>query len=159
MSDHHLDPVRRLRVLAGALPGCAYVERVLDVPFDAAWAVGGDLVAGVPRFESTVSRVEVERHDGDRLVLTTHGLVGPRRTFEAILRPGWCWMQSGPILVGMAATPTGDGRTLFAHLEGTRFGATRVLRPLLRRKMRGELDRIEQLASMLPPGPPDRPQS
>ncbi len=150
MSDQHLDPVRRLRILAGALPGCGYVERVLDAPFDAVWAVGGDLVAGVPRFESTVSRVEVERRDDDRLVVTTHGLIGPRRVFEAILRPGWCWMQSGPILVGMAATPTPDGRTLFAHVEGTRFGATRVLRPFLRRKMHRELDRIERLAAVLP---------
>lgn len=153
MTDEHLDPVRRLRILAGALPGCGYVERTLNAPFDAVWAVGGDLIAGVPAFESTVRRVDVERREGDRLIVTTHGPVGPPRVFEAILRPGWCWMQSGPVLVGMAATPAGPDRTLFAHLEGTRLAATRVVRPLLRRKMRAELDRIEDLARSGRPHP------
>lgn len=147
MSDARLDPVRHLRVLAGAMPGCAYVERTLDAPFDAVWGVAGDLIAGVPAFEQTVRRVAVERGEGDRLIVTTHGPIGPPRVFEAILRPGWCWMQSGPVLVGMAATPAGPERTRFAHLEGTRFAATGILRPLLRRKMRAELDRIELLAS------------
>lgn len=142
----HLDPVRRLRVMAATYPGCGYVERVLDAPFDMVWAVAGDLAGGVPRFEATVSRVEVEEGRGGRLLVTTHAPLGPPRTFEAILEPGWCWMQSGPLLVGMAATPVGSGATRFAHLEGTRLGVTRPLRPLLRRKMRGELDRIEALA-------------
>lgn len=141
-----LNPVRRLRVLAAAHPGCAYVERVLEAPFESVWAVAGDLASGVPQFESTVSRVELQRGESGRLLVTTHAPIGPARTFEAILEPGWCWMQSGLLLVGMAATPVGPATTRFAHLEGTRSGLTRPLRPLLRRKMWRELDRIEALA-------------
>jgi hypothetical protein len=56
MSGHHLDPVARLRIMAAAYPGCARVERVLDAPFDAVWAVAGDLEQGVPRFDRMRTR-------------------------------------------------------------------------------------------------------
>ena len=49
-------------------------------------------------------------------------------------------------LVGMAAAPQPDGRTRFAHAEGTRTGFGRPLAPLLRHKMRNEIRAIERLA-------------
>jgi hypothetical protein len=140
-----LDPVARMRVLAAAHPGCAVVERVLAASFDAVWSIAGDLEGGIVRFEHAVERVRIIARKGDRIELISTGKRGSERRFQVILRPGWCWMQSGPLLVAMAARPEADG-TRLAHLEGIRFGAGRVLRPVLRRKIAGELLRIDALA-------------
>ncbi len=146
--DDHLDPLRRLRILAAALPGTSVVERVLDAPFDTVWAVAGDLEGGVHQFEGSVTRAQIiARHD-ERLTLLSYGRLGPPIRFEVLLRPGWCWMQSRLLIVGMAARPEGH-QTRFAHLEGTRLPAGRLARPLLRRKMHHELDTIERLAQAL----------
>jgi hypothetical protein len=129
-----LDPVVRLRVLAAALPGSAVVERVLDAPFDAVWAIAGDLEGGVRRFEASVAHAKVTARHGDRMQLLSYGRLGPPIRFEVVLREGWCWMQSRLFIVGMAARPEGK-QTRFAHLEGTRLSAGRLAGPLLRRKM------------------------
>ena len=54
-----LDPVQRMRVLAAGLPHVALAETVIAAPFDAVWAVAGDLVNGVPRFEHDVRSIEI----------------------------------------------------------------------------------------------------
>ena len=46
-----LDPVQRMRVLVAGLPHVALAERVIEAPFEAVWAIAGDLVNGVPRFD------------------------------------------------------------------------------------------------------------
>ena len=143
-----LDPIRRLRVLAAALPGVTLVECRIDAPFEAVWSIAGDLAESVPRFEKPITRVEItERHD-DRLKITVHLRRGPATTWNVLLRPGLCWMQSTRrgMLVGMAAVPRPDGGTDFAHAEGTRGSFGRLLAPVLRRKLRREIKAIERLA-------------
>src|SRR4051794_26373395 len=44
-----LDPVRRLRVLAAAIPGAAVAESVLDAPFDDVWSAATDFENAVPK--------------------------------------------------------------------------------------------------------------
>ncbi len=150
-TDHQLDPIRRLRILAAALPDTAIVERLLDAPYDAVWAIAGDLEGGVQRFEGSVTHAKITARHGERLALLSYGRFGPAIRFEVLLRPGWCWMQSRLLIVGMAALRE-DDQTRFAHLEGTRLPGGRLVRPLIRRKMRHELDIIEQLAQA-PCGP------
>jgi hypothetical protein len=140
-----IDPIRRIRILAATYPGCTVVEKVVDAPFDAVWSIAGDLEHGTPRFESAVAKVRLLPRETDRLHLISVSPRGTERHFEAILRPGWCWMQSGRLLIAMAARSEG-GRTRLAHLEGLRFNPTRLLRPILRRKITHELERIEALA-------------
>jgi hypothetical protein len=150
-----LDPIARMGILAALYPGCAVVERVVDAPFDAVWAIAGDLEGGVPRFENAVERSRIVGREGDRLKLLSLGKRGSERRFQVILQPGWCWMQSGRLLVAMAARAEA-GRTRIAHLEGLRIGAARILRPILRRKIAHELERIESLAQDLDRGRDDR---
>jgi len=146
-----LDPIARMRVLADVYPGCAVVERIVDASFDAVWSIAGDIEGGIPRFENAVERSRIVGREGDRLKLLSAGKRGSERRFQAILRPGWCWMQSGRVLVAMAARPEA-GRTRIAHLEGLRIGGARMLRPILRRKIARELERIESLAQQLDRG-------
>lgn len=43
-----LDPVRRLRVLAASVPGTAFAEGAIAVPFDQVWSVASDLADTLP---------------------------------------------------------------------------------------------------------------
>lgn len=88
ITDEELDPIRRLRILAAMHPGCALAEALLDAPFDAVWAIAGDLEQGVPRYEPTVKDVHIVQRRGERIVLTAGDVRGRRQTFHAILRPG-----------------------------------------------------------------------
>ncbi|MFI0235902.1 hypothetical protein [Streptomyces sp. NPDC016845] len=87
-----LDPVRRLRVLAVALNAALYADAHVDLPFADVWAAASDLLPGP---------------------------FGHREGFDIVLRPGWCLLQSGHVLGGMAAVPEGTG-TRFAVLGGLR---------------------------------------
>ncbi|HEU4428565.1 MAG TPA: hypothetical protein VFT98_07410 [Myxococcota bacterium] len=141
-----LDDVARLRALAAALPNAAYAERMIAAPFDAVWAVYGDLERGVPRFEWSVRALEIVRREGDALEIAARGPLGPRARFRAIWRPGWCVMSdfSGRGQIGMAAAPEGATRTRVAHFEGTRvFGW--LARPFLLRAVRRDLARVAEL--------------
>ena len=104
-----LDEVARLRAVAAGLPHAAYCERTIDAPFDAVWAVFGDLERGVPRFEWSVHSLEIVRRDGEALEIVASGPLGPGGKFRAIWRPGWCVMTdfSGAAQIGMAAAPIG----------------------------------------------------
>lgn len=144
-----LDPVARLRVLAAGLPHVALVERVYDAPLVDVWGIAGDLEHGVPRFEGGIRHIGVEPAGGsappDRLVVHARSAFGPRLRFEAELRPGWCLMRSPFSQIGMAARAEDDGRrTRFAHFEGVP-GPGRLLKPILRLKIRRELERLGRL--------------
>lgn len=116
-----IDAVARLRAIAAALPHVAYRERTIEAPFDAVWAILGDLEGGVPRFEHYVRRIRITRREGERLSLVSNGPLGVPMRFEAILRPGWCVMRAWQSEVGMAAAPLGPARTRVGHFEGSRF--------------------------------------
>ena len=148
-----LDPIRRLRAMAAAIPGAAVAEAVLDAPFDSVWAVATDFehVGGIeilikearirsrrPDAETGGERVEIEYKPRP---------FGPREVIEADVRPGWCWMQSPLAVAAMAAVPEGE-RTRFAHLEAVRFPGRRMLKPFVAAKMAlaRELRRFERRA-------------
>jgi hypothetical protein len=138
-----LDPVRRLRVMAAATPGCVMLERFIPMPFDAVWAVAADLEGELPRYQPYVRTLTVTPGDGDRLRAVALGAGGLRARFDAVLRPGWCWMQSRYVVFGLAAVPV-EGGTLVARAGSTRRrGLRRLLAPLLRRAFTAELDRFE----------------
>jgi hypothetical protein len=146
-----LDPIRRVRVLAAAIPGAAVAEGVLDAPFDAVWEVVTDFehVGGIEIFIKD-ARIRSRRPDpetaGERVELEYKlRPFGPRDVTEVDLRPGWCWMQSPLAVAAMAAVPEGE-RTRFAHLEAVRLPGRRLFGPLLRAKMAlvRELRRFER---------------
>lgn len=137
-----LDPVRRLRALAAALPGAVVVERVIPMPVAELWAVVGDLERAVPESEWHVRSLRITQRDGDRLVAEVRGVLGLRDRFAIVLRPGWCWMQGRVLYAGMAATPI-PGGTRCAWATGLRLPGTRALHPLLRRSLARSLRRLD----------------
>jgi hypothetical protein len=148
-----LDPIRRLHVMAAAIPGAAVAEGVLDARFDAVWEVASDLERG-HEIEVLIRRVRIrsrqpdEATGGERLELEVSPRpFGPRELIAVDLRPGWCWMQGRNSIAAMAARPEGD-RTRFAHLEAVRVPGRRLFRPVIRAKMAlaGELRRFERQA-------------
>jgi hypothetical protein len=143
-----LDPIRRLHVLAAALPGAAVAERVLDSPFDAVWQAATDFEDGIPKIEILIGSTRILSSEGDRLeVALKLRPFGPTRRMQVLLRPGWCWMQAPFGVAAMAARAEGN-KTRFAHLEAVSLPGGRMAAPLLRLKMAlaRELKRIERLA-------------
>jgi hypothetical protein len=125
-----LDAIRRLRALAGAVPGAIVAETVVDAPFEQVWAVAADLDHELPAYLPDVRSFVITRRDGERLEAYARGYAGLRARFDIVLRPGWCVMRSRFLLGGMAAVPDGD-RTRFAFLGGTHIPAQRAVAPAL----------------------------
>lgn len=143
-----LDPVRRLHVLAEAIPGAALAEKVLDAPFDDVWAAATDFENAVPKIELFIGRARVVSREGERVrVQVTPPMSRRPQPLDVVLRPGWCWMVSPLVVAGMAAVPEGEG-TRFAHLEALTVPGGRLARPLLSAKMvlARELHQIERIA-------------
>jgi len=130
-----LDAIRRLRVLAAAVPGAVAAETLLDAPFEQTWAVAADLEGELPRYLPDVRSVRITRREtegarGDRLEAEFQGYAGLHGRFDIVLRPGWCVMRSRFLLGGMAAVAEGE-RTRFAFLGGVHIPAQRVAAPAL----------------------------
>ena len=145
-----LDTVRQLRVLSAALPGTAIVERVLSAPFDAVWPRIEDMEQMVPAFDPLVADLRIVARDGEHLTVRARTTATPVwTTFDVTLRRGFCWMQSRLYVVGMAAVAEGDNHTRYAHVEGAPFrhAPERVMRPIMRRVIRTDVDGIERLTT------------
>jgi hypothetical protein len=125
-----LDPVRRLTVLAAAIPGARVAERVVAAPFEEVWAVMSDLEGELGHFQPDLRHLRITRGDGERLEVLARSRWGMRARFDVLLRPGWCWMQSRFLLVGMAAQPDPAG-TLVALTGGIRVPGRAALVPVL----------------------------
>jgi hypothetical protein len=125
-----IDDLRRLRVLAAAIPGAMYVETDLPARFDDVWQVLGDLERALPGLVPDVRSVRVTEQHGERFRAMIRGRSGLRAPFDGILRPGWCLMQSRFVSFGIAVAPDGDG-TRLGYMSGFRFPGMRILGPLL----------------------------
>ena len=125
-----LDPLRRLRVMAAAIPGTDLAELTIDAPPELVWQVASNLQAEMPRLVRDFRSVTVTPGTEERLVMHARGYLGQRARFDVLLRPGWCWMQSRFLLCGMAAAPA-PGGTRFGFLGGIRAPGATLLHPLL----------------------------
>lgn len=123
------------------LPEAAFVEAILDAPYASVWALASDLEHGVPQFESAVQALEILGREGDTLQIAVQLTSGGRLGMDAVLRDGYCLMQSDVVAIGMAAQAEGRG-TRFAHFECIRG---RPLDHALETKLAAELRAIEAL--------------
>ncbi|NEA53992.1 hypothetical protein G3I60_07450 [Streptomyces sp. SID13666] len=147
-----LDPLRRLKVVAGASKHAFYVEHHFDAAPDQVWAVAADLEGELPhlipglrsftaeraadrrtadRRADDDRRAADDRPSDDRLSFRAVSVLGHRERFEVVLRPGWCLMQSRLLAGGMAAVPEGTG-TRFAFFSAYRSPAGAALQWLRR---------------------------
>ena len=143
-----LDPIRRLRVLAAGIPGAVLVERVIPAPSDVVWALAEDIEHTVSRTQPHVTKVRITDRQGEHLVVDVRGHLGIRARMDAVMRPGWCVMQSRFLRVGMAAMSE-DGGTRFGRLVALRLPGAALLSPLIdwliSRNLAAELRRLERV--------------
>lgn len=151
-----LDPVRRLKVIAGASGRPVYAERRFAFPVEQVWAVASDLERELPLLVSGLRSFAVtlvgEREGaagaaaGDRFEGRAVSALGHRERFDIVLRPGWCLMQSAMLGSGMAARADGDDGCLFAFYSSLRLPggqlADRVRAPWSARRAERMLDRL-----------------
>jgi hypothetical protein len=146
-----LDQVRRLRVLAAGIPGAHVTERVLDAPFSRVWPLLADIEGSFGLIEPDMRRLRVTRVDGDRLEARARSRFGMRARFDGVLRPGWCWLQSRFLLIGVAATAEPGGGTRVALTGGVRIPGRAAIVPLgVRRQAGHALDRLTVLVARNP---------
>jgi hypothetical protein len=141
-----LDNVRLLRVLAAGIRGAAVTERVIDAPIGEVWARLADLEGDFTRIQPDMSSLRVTTVDGERVEALARSRYGMRARFDGVLRPGWCWLASRFLLIGMAAAAEPGGRTRVALTGGIRVPGKAAIVPIgVRREARRSLDRLSRL--------------
>ncbi|MFE0653660.1 hypothetical protein ACFVZH_34380 [Streptomyces sp. NPDC059534] len=149
MTDGMIDDVRRLHVMTAGVRGARLVERVLPAELPVVWGVMSDLEGGFGDFQPDMRAVRIVRADGDRVEALARSRYGLRARFHGVLRPGWCWLQSRFLVIGMAAVAEGDGGTRVALTGGVRVPGRAALVPF---GARGELERaMERLGELVSP--------
>ncbi|MCY0929229.1 hypothetical protein OTB20_24125 [Streptomyces sp. H27-H1] len=148
---YEVDQVGRLRIMAAGIPGAKVVESVLPAHLEAVWAVMSDLEGEFGRFQPDMRSMRVLRVTGDRVEALARSKYGLRAHFRGVLRPGWCWLQSRFLIIGMAAAPEPGGSTRVALTGGVRVpgraaivpvGAERELRQAMIRLSAGVPPRV-----------------
>lgn len=139
--------VGRLRVMGAGVRGAHVVERVLPAAFGEVWGVMADLEGGFGDFQPDMRSVRVLRVDSDRVEALARSRYGLRAHFHGVLRPGWCWLQSRFLIVGMAAVAEGEG-TRVALTGGVRVPGHLALVPFgTRRELEKALARLGELVT------------
>lgn len=139
-----IDDVRRLRVMAAAIPGAHVTERVLPAPLADVWAVMGDLEGEFGRFQPDMRQVHVTHVDGEHIQAVARSRYGMRARFDGVLRPGWCWLQSRFLIIGMAAAAEQHG-TRVALTGGPRIPGRAAIIPIgVRREIDRAMNRLER---------------
>ncbi|MCX4667163.1 hypothetical protein OG453_10900 [Streptomyces sp. NBC_01381] len=141
-----LDNVRKLHVLAAGIRGAHVTEGYVDAPFDRVRAHLADLEGDFGRIVPDMRRLRVLRTDGEHIEALARSRYGMRALLRGVRRPGWCWLQSRFLLIGVAAAPEGAG-TRVAFTGGVRIPGRAALVPIgVRREGRGSLERLSTLA-------------
>ena len=125
-----LDPVAKMRLLAAARPHTAYRETVFDADFDRVWNFVADLENHTQEYEWIVSRVRIREQRGETLQLESRMPLGFWQPMVAVLRPGFCLMESRWGEVGMAARAESSSRTRFVHFERAKVGSRALSAPV-----------------------------
>ncbi|RPF41187.1 hypothetical protein EDD96_4980 [Streptomyces sp. Ag109_G2-6] len=123
MTPHEIDDVHRLRIMAAGVRGAQLVERTLAAPFEEVWPVMSAL-----DFLPDLQHTRLLHCDGDRIELLARSKYGFRAHLRGFRRPGWCWLQSRFLLVGLAAAPDGSG-TRIALTGGVRVPTRAAVLP------------------------------
>jgi hypothetical protein len=150
MNEHwpttDVDSVRRLYALTAGIRSAHVTEAHVDAPFERVWALLGDLEGGFGQVVPDMERLRVLHRQGERVEAVARSKYGMRARLRGVQRPGWCWLQSRFLLIGVAAVPQGPG-TRVAFTGGVRLPTRAALIPL---GVRREGSRsVKRLAALL----------
>jgi hypothetical protein len=138
-----LDDVRRLRALAAGIPGAAVTERVFDRPLQTVWDSMWDEGRGFADIQPDMRSITGLTVHGDHVSLRAHSHYGLRARLHGTVRPGWCWLQSRFLLIGMAAAEEPGGGTRVAFTGGVRIPGRAAIVPIgVRQESTKSLDRL-----------------
>lgn len=141
-----LDPVRRLHVLAAGVRGARVTTREIPAPCAAVEPLLADIDGELALLVPDMRRLRLTRAEGDRVEAVARSRFGPHARFHGVRRPGWLWLQSRFVLIGIAAAPsaTAPGHTLVAFTGGVRVPGRAALVPVgVGRAGRKVLGRLE----------------
>ncbi|HET6739821.1 MAG TPA: hypothetical protein VFH76_12830 [Kribbella sp.] len=140
-----LTDVERFRALAAGVPGAAVTERVLPYEAGQVKTAVSDLDTFAHVHADLVSATLVEQ-EGDHVVVLAKGARGQRARLVGQFRPGWCWLQSRFLIIGMAVAAEPAGGTRVALTGGIRVPGRAAIVPIrVRQESRKTLDRLEEL--------------
>jgi hypothetical protein len=140
-----LTEVERFRALAAGVPGAAVTERVVAAPVERVRELLMDLDV-FAEIQADLASAVLVRRDGERAVVLARGRRGQRARLEGQFRPGWCWLQSRFLIIGIAVAPEPTGGTRVALTGGIRVPGRAAIVPVrVRRESAKTLDRLEDL--------------
>lgn len=90
------------------------VERVIDATFDRVWSLLSDFEGEFGNLQPDMRHVTILSIE-DGIDAITRSDFGMRAHLRGTIAPGWCWLQSRFLIIGMTAADAGDGRTRVAH--------------------------------------------
>lgn len=140
-----LTDVERFRALAAGVPGAAVTERVLPYETDEVKAALADLDT-FARVQADLVSATLVAQEGDHVVVLAKGAKGQRARLEGQFRPGWCWLQSRFLILGMAVAAEPGGGTRVALTGGIRVPGRAAIVPIrVRQESSKTLNRLEEL--------------
>ena len=143
-----LTDVERFRALAAAMPGAAVTERVLPAAPDQV----KDMLADLDVFatiQADLVSATLEKLDGDHVVVRARGAKDNVRGWKVTLRPGWCWLQSRFLIIGMAVAAEPGGGTRVALTGGIRVPGRAAIIPIrVRQESSKTLDRLKSFSGI-----------
>lgn len=141
-----LDGVQRLRALASGVAGAAVTEQVLAADADRVWALLSDFEGGFATVQPDMRSVRVVERHGDRIGLRAVSRYGMRATLNGVLRPGYCWLQSRFLVIGMAVSAEPGGGARVALTGGVRIPWRPAIVPVgVRRESTRTIERLRDL--------------
>ncbi|MCF2531996.1 hypothetical protein [Yinghuangia soli] len=157
-SDAVLGAVGRLEVMVSGIPGARIAADVVPGDFADVWLVMGDLEGGFGRFQPDMRDLRVTHREGERVTAYARSRFGFRARLHGVVRPGWCWLQSRFLVIGMAAEPLPDGTpgTRVALTGGVRVPGRAAIVPVgAERELHRALTRLRTELAATPAGGTD----
>ena len=138
-----LGPVQRLRALAAGVRGALVTERAIRSSPERVWELLSDLEGEFGAIQPDMHRVTILSRNGDSIEALARSRYGMRALLRGTMTPGWCWLQSRFLLIGMAVAEGPDGTSLVAMTGGIRIPGRAALVPIgVRAEAAKSLDRL-----------------